>query len=205
MKRLQLLKQCISLILEMVGVDTKTLGDLQNVLKGDFEIHGPNGVVFKSRDLRDKCILVKAEKCKQRKRLEDKIKNDVETFYRRNKDELEYVEVARKYKERTGGNYTEENRKNRHRVVAQDFPKSSTLYILFLRIAFYILREKLKIEGASPAAFEEQFNVDRATMSNGKKYEEVKRRCQEGGDLKAFADKFMHELECIISVIKEAE
>ena len=60
-----LLNQCVGQILEIVGVDTKTLGDLQNVLKGgNFEVHGPNGEIFKSSDLRDKCILVKAERCK---------------------------------------------------------------------------------------------------------------------------------------------
>lgn len=189
-----LLNQCVGQILEIVGVDTKTLGDLQNVLKGgNFEVHGPNGEVFKSSDLRDKCILVKAERCKQKKRLEQDIVDAINSLDSEYREEITKVETTRKYNNRsiTG----------REKVCKCDIPGVKSLRILFLRIVYYLLTERLKMDGASAEAFADQLNVSAETMNDLKKYNDVKERCL-SGDLKELADELERELRDAVEMIK---
>lgn len=190
-----LLNQCVGQILEIVGVDTKTLGDLQNVLKGgNFEVHGPNGEVFKSSDLRDKCILVKAERCKQKKRLEQDIVDAINSLDSEYREEITKVETTRKYYKRsiTG----------REKVCKCDIPGVKSLRILFLRIVYYLLTERLKMDGASAEAFAEQLGpVTADTMNDMNKYNEVKERCL-SGDLKELADELERELRDAVEMIK---
>lgn len=190
-----LLNQCVGQILEIVGVDTKTLGDLQNVLKGgNFEVHGPNGEIFKSSDLRDKCILVKAERCKQKKRLEQDIVDAINSLDSEYREEITKVETTRKYYKRsiTG----------REKVCKCDIPGVKSLRILFLRIVYYLLTERLKMDGASAEAFAEQLGpVTADTMNDMNKYNEVKERCL-SGNLKELADELERELRDAVEMIK---
>lgn len=189
-----LLNQCVGQILEIVGVDTKTLGDLQNVLKGgNFEVHGPNGEIFKSSDLRDKCILVKAERCKQKKRLEQDIVDAINSLDSEYREEIKNIETTRKYNNRSIT--------RREKVCKSDIPGVRSLRILFLRIVYYLLTERLKMDGASAEAFADQLNVSAETMNDLKKYNDVKERCQ-SGDLKELADELEQELRDAVEMIK---
>ena len=190
-----LLNQCVGQILEIVGVDTKALGDLQNVLKGgNFEVHGPNGEIFKSSDLRDKCILVKAERCKQKNRLEQDIVDAINSLDSEYREEIKNIETTRKYNNRSIT--------RREKVCKSDIPGVRSLRILFLRIVYYLLTERLKMDGASAEAFAEQLApVTADTMNDMNKYNEVKERCL-SGDLKELADELERELRDAVEMIK---
>lgn len=193
--------QCVKLVLEMAGVKSDKLERLQKVLKGDFTITASNGDAFTSIELEKELIEVVAKRRKQVKKLEKNVCKAIEgELYDKYKDELRRIETAYKAHKRSDTNM---------KPIAQ-----SSIWRLYIRIVFHLLRDDMKMEGATPTAFEEQFCNKGKTISseslseskNENEYTKVKNRClpcdkglkKETGNLNDVAKKLKEDLKTLI-------
>ena len=191
--------QCVELVLEMAGVKSDKLERLQKVLKGDFTITASNGDVFTSIELEKELIEVVAKRRKQVKKLEKNVCKAIEgELYDKYKDELTEIEKA----------YRTHKRSDTNKVTIAE----SSIWRLYIRIVFHLLKDDLKEEGATPTAFEKQFHSKGKTISSeslseeNDDYTELKQRClpcdkglkKETGNLNDVAKRLEEDLKKLI-------
>lgn len=193
--------QCVKLVLEMAGVKSDKLERLQEVLKGDFKITASSGEVFTSKDLEKDLIEVVAKRRKQAKMLEKKVCKAIDgELYDKYKDELTKIETAYRAHERSDTN---------KKTIAP-----SSIWRLYIRIVFHMLKDVIKMEGATPTAFEKQFRsigktISSESLSESNKendYTKVKKRClpcakgleKETGNLNDVAKRLEEDLKKLI-------
>ena len=191
--------QCVKLVLEMAGVKSDKLERLKEVLKGDFKITASSGEVFTSKDLEKELIEVVAKRRKQAKMLKKKVCKAIDgELYDKYKDELTEIEKA----------YRTHKRSDTNKVTIAE----SSIWRLYIRIVFHLLKDDLKEEGATPTAFEKQFHSKGKTISSESlkednyDYTEVKQRClpcdkglkKETGNLNDVAKKLKEDLKTLI-------
>lgn len=191
--------QCVELVLEMAGVKSDKLERLQEVLKGDYTITGSSGEVFKRIELEKELIQVIAKRYEKLKRLKEEVRDAIMgDLYDQYMDELTKIETAYRAHERSDTN---------KKTIAP-----SSIWRLYIRIVFHLLKDVIKMEGATPTAFEGQFRSKGKTISSeslreqNKDYAEVKKRClpcdkdlkKETGNLNDVAKRLEEDLKKLI-------